>query len=121
MMAENTRSDDDVTHLWLVNNDLPEDVAEEFNQWYSDVHIPQLLQIPGFVSGRRFALSPVQNGSKEPELRRYLSVFELAGDPQAVFDALRAAVTAGRVDPAPFPGSVSTTANFVPIGPKLTS
>lgn len=109
----------EASHLWLVNNDLPADVADAYNEWYTDVHIPQILALPGFVSGQRYGLSPVQNGAKEPELRRYLSVFEIAGDPQAAFDALRAAAADGRLDASPFPGSVATTANFVPIGAKL--
>ena len=27
---------------------------QEFNQWYNDVHVPEILDMPGFISGRRF-------------------------------------------------------------------
>lgn len=105
-------------HVWLVNNDIPADVADEYNQWYVDVHIPQILTVPGFVSGERLALSPVQNGAKEPELRRYLSVYEIEGDPEAAFAALREAMGSGRIEKSPVQGNVATTANFVPLAPK---
>ena len=26
----------------------------EFNQWYNKVHVPEVLTVPGFLSGRRF-------------------------------------------------------------------
>lgn len=121
MTASNDADGSKTTYLWLVNNDLPAEIADAYNKWYTDVHIPQLLTLPGFVSGQRFEQSSVQNGSKEPELRRYLSVFELEGDAQEAFDALRSAMAEGRIEPAPFPGSVSTSANFIPLGPKLSS
>ncbi len=26
----------------------------EFNEWYNQVHVPELLAVPGFITGRRF-------------------------------------------------------------------
>lgn len=106
------------THLWLVNNDVPSDVADEYNAWHVDVHIPQILAVPGFVSGRRYRMSPEQSGNKTPELRQYISVFEIEGDPAAAFAELRAAMGDGRLETSPVAGSIATSANFVPLAPK---
>lgn len=107
-------------HVWVMNNDLPAEVADEYNRWYVETHIPQILTLPGFVSGERLELSPVQHGTKTPDLRRFLSIFEIEGDPDAAFAGLRAAMAEGRVDTPPVAGSVSTAANFAPLGPKRT-
>ena len=29
---------------------------DEFNRWYNDEHLPERLEIPGYVSARRFKL-----------------------------------------------------------------
>jgi hypothetical protein len=30
---------------------------DEFNRWYDDTHLPEMLQVPGFVAGRRYTLA----------------------------------------------------------------
>ena len=37
--------------VWL---DVPPERDEEFNDWYKLEHIPQVVGLPGFVSGRRY-------------------------------------------------------------------
>ena len=32
---------------------------DEFNRWYDGQHLPDMLAVPGFVSGQRFALTDV--------------------------------------------------------------
>ena len=108
-------------HVWIVNNDLPAEVADEYNRWYVETHIPQILGVRGFVSGERLEVSPVQLGSKPPELRRYLSIFEIEGDPAEAFAGLRSALADGRVEPSPVTGSVATSASFVPLTPRRTA
>jgi hypothetical protein len=54
----------------------------EFNRWYDQVHIPQVVdRIPGVVSGRRYKLSTTQLVSDDdtPE-HRYLTLYELDTD-----------------------------------------
>lgn len=61
---------------------------EEFNRWYDETHMPEILQIPGFVAGQRFALaSPAAEGQP-----RYLAVYEIETDDlAATLGALTAA------------------------------
>ena len=37
-----------------VRVNIAPDKEQEFNQWYNNVHLPEVTAVPGFVSGRRF-------------------------------------------------------------------
>jgi hypothetical protein len=66
------------------------DRADEYNRWYDEVHLPEVLALDGFVSARRYA--PV--GDDGP----YITEFELEGDPSAAIAAVVAAGTDGRLN-----------------------
>ncbi len=53
---------------------------DEYNRWYEDVHIPEVLDLPGFVAARRFKLSDVQRGSETRPSNNYLVIYELTID-----------------------------------------
>jgi hypothetical protein len=65
------------------------DRAEEFNRWYDEVHIPQVLQLNGFVAARRYA--PVDDGP-------YITQYELSGDPNAAVQTVVAAAMDGTLN-----------------------
>ena len=48
----------------------PEDEAE-FNKWYNEQHLPERMEIPGYVSARRFRLEEGEGALK------YLCIWEL--------------------------------------------
>jgi len=49
---------------------------EEFNRWYNNQHIPDVLKIPGFVAAQRFKLADAQmEGSTSAW--RYLALYEI--------------------------------------------
>jgi hypothetical protein len=48
---------------------------EEFNRWYNEVHIPDILSIPHFVAAQRFGRSGRPNPN-EPDAT-YLAIYEL--------------------------------------------
>lgn len=48
----------------------PEDEAE-FNKWYNEQHLPERMEIPGYVSARRFRLEEGDGALK------YLCIWEL--------------------------------------------
>lgn len=55
------------------------DREQEYNAWYDEVHIPELLALDGFVSARR--LRPVDGEGP------YLALYEIEGDDlQAILD-----------------------------------
>ena len=61
-----------------------DDRHEEFNDWYDNVHLKDVLAVPGIVAARRFELS---GGDQW----RYLALYDMeCDDPQAVVQELLA-------------------------------
>ncbi|APT59726.1 MAG: hypothetical protein DI532_22750 [Azospirillum brasilense] len=57
--------------LHIVRVDVAPEVEAEFNRWYEEEHIPDLLGCPGWLSARRFVSD---DGGP-----RYAAVYEIAG------------------------------------------
>ena len=73
--------------LFVVYSDCKPGTDEEFNRWYDEVHIPDVLAVGPIVSAQRYRVSESQNMKQE---RRYLTIYEYEGDPQKALDALLA-------------------------------
>ena len=59
---------------------------DEYNRWYNDVHLGEVVRVPGFVSAQRFSLHTPMGGEFP---HKYLSIYEIdCDDPQQVLDAL---------------------------------
>jgi hypothetical protein len=59
------------------------DRDQEYNRWYDEVHLPELVALDGFVSARR--LRPVEGDGP------YLALYEIEGDDlQAILNNMRA-------------------------------
>ena len=56
---------------------------KEFNAWYSKVHVPDMLEVPGMVRATRW----VAAGDRPGQRRKYLALYELETDDLAKFDA----------------------------------
>ncbi len=52
----------------------------QFNDWYTNQHLSDVVAVPGFVSGQRFKL--VQLGAGEFK-HRYLAIYEIEADDYA--------------------------------------
>ena len=70
-----------------LSNPMSEDVEAEFNKWYDEVHAPQVLQIPGVASCRRFRLASDQVMPTEPSTRQYLALYEVEAESWESFSA----------------------------------
>jgi hypothetical protein len=62
---------------------------DEFTDWYDNVHIPELLQVPGIVAAQRFNAEPSADGQVPPQA--FLTLYELDGDVDKVWTAMREA------------------------------
>jgi len=63
---------------------------DEYNQWYTNQHVPDVLKVPGFVAGRRFQLADT-GVMGEPPTHRYLTIYEVeTDDPEATLAELNA-------------------------------
>jgi hypothetical protein len=81
--------------IMVVQSSPAEGRESEYNDWYSQTHIPQILEIPGFVTARRFRVS----GDGQSSGHKYLAVYELEADDLAEPVAeLRSRSASGRTD-----------------------
>ena len=53
---------------------------DEFNEWYNKQHIPDVLNVPGFVSGQRFRIADAQMGREAGKAYKYLALYEIETD-----------------------------------------
>lgn len=68
----------------------------EFNRWYDDVHLGEVMAIPGFSGARRFRIHPT---GEEPPRHAYVAIYDMnTDDPGAVLAALVESVEGGRLD-----------------------
>lgn len=65
------------------------EVVAEFNRWYNEVHIPEMVAFEGYLSGRR--LEPVDDDG--PHIAQYV----IEGDPEEILGRVKAASAAGKL------------------------
>lgn len=62
---------------------------DQLNDWFTNVHMPDALKIPGFVSGQRFKLTPEQREGADPKWK-FLALYELETDDlQGLIDEMK--------------------------------
>ena len=59
---------------------------DEFNDWYDNVHLGEVLTLDPFVAAQRFRVSDAQ--VMNDQAHGYVAIYEFAGEPQAAIDAL---------------------------------
>jgi hypothetical protein len=79
---------------------------DDFNRWYAQQHLPDVLALEGFGSAARYAVSAVKSRSGAEPPARYLTVYELDGDPVEALATLSAAIAAGDIE---MDSSIDTT------------
>lgn len=67
------------------------DRLDEFDQWYNEVHIPEVVALDGFVGAIRLTSADAQGGPS-------VTLYELEGDPQAAKDNVHAAAAAKQLN-----------------------
>jgi hypothetical protein len=58
--------------IMVVMMEVDPEHEEEFNRWYNEEHLPERLEIPGYISARRFKLEEGKG------VLKYLCIWELA-------------------------------------------
>lgn len=65
----------------------------DFNQWYDTLHLPDVLDVPGFVSARRFRIMESRCAPTDLPRWRYAAIYQMEhDDPQAVLADMRARI-----------------------------
>ncbi|GAA0944002.1 hypothetical protein [Actinocorallia libanotica] len=58
---------------------------EAYNDWYDQIHLAEILAVPGVASGRRYEFHRVETpGTEERPAHRHLALYELDRDPREV-------------------------------------
>lgn len=81
-------------YKYLVFTNACDGRDDEFNTWYDDVHLAEVVAVPGFTGAERYAVRP-QPGELEPS-HRYLAIYEMeTNDVQATIAELMRRGTSG--------------------------
>jgi hypothetical protein len=70
----------------IVMVDVEDEYADEFNRWYNEVHVPEILGCPGWLANRRYECV-----DGEP---RFLAIYDLS-DPEQPFNSPEWAAAVG--------------------------
>jgi hypothetical protein len=64
----------------MVVQSRPSDPAreDEFNDWYSNTHLPEIRAVPGFVAARRYKVHDAAAGGSSTH--SYLAIYEIDAD-----------------------------------------
>ncbi|MFF0081858.1 hypothetical protein ACFYR1_19395 [Streptomyces canus] len=75
--------------LHVESRPASDEVLDEFNRWYEEVHLPEVVALDGFVSAVRYA--PTAAGG------RYITQYTIEGDPEQAVKNVTAAAADGRL------------------------
>ena len=82
-------------HVLMVLSNAVDGKDDEFNSWYDNKHLPDVLSVPGFVAAQRYTANALQLTEDGPPAHRYLAIYEIEGDVATALAGLGAAVEAG--------------------------
>jgi hypothetical protein len=77
----------DPEHIFIALTTPVDGREDEFNQFYDDVHVPDILGARGWAAARRYKLSPTQRPDQSPPWL-YMAVYELSLPPQEAIGEL---------------------------------
>ena len=111
--------------LYLVfGNPLTPEQDGEFNNWYDETHLPDVLAaVPGVLSAQRYKVNQLDRDAGTPPKYSYLTVYEFEGDANEVMATIGGAVASGaiRMDDAPFDRYKVNMAFWTPVTEKIES
>ena len=67
-----------MTTLYMVKSNPVVGKEDEYNRWYSDIHLSEVLQIDGFRTAQRFQLHPRQ--VQPNPTHTYLAIYQIDSD-----------------------------------------
>jgi hypothetical protein len=110
--------------LFLVLSNAAEGKDDEFNEWYDNVHVHEVLATPGMVSAQRYTLreTDISRAAGVPPTHKYLAVYEMQGDPDVIMGAIVEAVGTGAMHMSDSLDLASSVMTFwTPHGSKVQS
>jgi hypothetical protein len=91
----------------------------EFDRWYDEQHLDDVLRVPGVVSVQRFNLVLQKSGTLDVPRWRSLAIYEIdADDPQVV---LKAISTAADTELMPLSDALNRDGTLQVVGEPISS
>src|SRR5687768_11444256 len=82
---------------WLVFTRPVAGREAEFDKWYDEVHLPDVVAVPGVRAAQRYVLGDERRDPEvEPEFR-HLAIYEIDGDPDVVFPEITRRIESGEM------------------------
>jgi hypothetical protein len=111
--------------LLVVFSNAVEGQDEEFNRWYTEVHVPDVIKLGGATVGRRYQAAGVPLLPGIPEPGGYAAVYEVEAETveqiQAVAARFGESLTTGEADISPTMDLSSVQAAWLlPISDAIT-
>ena len=73
----------------------------EYNEWYTNTHLGEILAIPGFKGASRYKVAPRPTPVTPTPKHQYLALYTIeSDDPEAVLGELRRRSSAGMIKPS---------------------
>ena len=107
-------------HLLLVLSNPVDGREREYNDWYDNTHLPEVLSVDGFTAAQRFAVNG--EAAAGTSQYRYVALYELdTPTPEVSMAALSLAITRGEVHMSDAIDSNTVMATLIrPITGRLT-
>jgi len=67
-------------HILLVLSNAVAGKEDDYNKWYNEQHLDDVLKVPGFVAAQRFELT---SDTGVPSVHKYLAIYEMETDDTA--------------------------------------
>lgn len=107
----------------LVLTNAVEGRDDEFNQWYDHRHIPDALDVPGYLAAQRFRLADIQMPGAPERRWRYLAMFDMETDDLSA--TMSESMSRAGTERMPQSDAAEHTSSavfaFTPIGPRITA
>jgi hypothetical protein len=107
-------------HIFVVLSNAQDGTDEQFNCWYTETHLGDILALPGYSAAQRFKLSETQLAAGDL-LYRYLAIYEVDADDVAVAAEALRANTGGMVIDRALDRSRTVAWFFTPITERVTA
>jgi hypothetical protein len=110
--------------LLVVFSNAVEGQDEEFNRWYTEVHVPDVIKLGGATVGRRYRSAGVALMPGIPQPGGYAAIYEVESDTieqiEAVAATLQGSLSTGEADISPTMDLPSVQAAWLlPVGPPI--
>ena len=105
-------------HTYLVLTNAITGTDEEFNRWYDEIHLGDVLQVPGIVAAQRFRAA----GDAATETYRYCALYEIeSDDPAAVLAEIQRRAGSDSMQLSPTLSPDMLTCLYSPLASKRQS